>query len=43
LDGLLESQPVDGSYRILPVEIVIEWQHAESVRSFSIFSMFVRQ
>lgn len=42
-DGTLETQPVDTTYRILPIEVLIEWQHAETERSFSIFSMIVRQ
>jgi prepilin-type N-terminal cleavage/methylation domain-containing protein len=43
LNGVLDALPVDTTYRILPVEIVIEWQYGETVRSYSIYTMFVRQ
>jgi prepilin-type N-terminal cleavage/methylation domain-containing protein len=42
LDGFIGMDPVDKTYRILPLEIRIEWQHGEAVRSYSLYSMLVR-
>lgn len=42
LDGFIGMEPVDKSYRILPLEIRIEWQHGETLRSYSLYSMLVR-